>query len=67
MTVLCVLLCVGIEKKTSVLQPSEKKIVAYHEAGHAVCGWFLEHANPLLKVTLSNTIYLHIDLSPRTC
>ena len=41
----------GLEKKTQVLQPNEKKIVAYHEAGHAVCGWFLEHASPLLKVT----------------
>ena len=40
----------GMEKKTQVLQPSEKKTVAYHEAGHAVCGWFLEHASPLLKV-----------------
>lgn len=40
----------GMEKKTNVLQPAEKKTVAYHEAGHAVCGWFLEHADPLLKV-----------------
>lgn len=40
----------GMEKKTNVLQPEEKKVVAYHEAGHAVAGWFLEHADPLLKV-----------------
>jgi len=40
----------GLEKKTQILQPAEKKIVAYHEAGHAVAGWFLEHADPLLKV-----------------
>ena len=33
-----------------VLQPDEKRTVAYHEAGHAVAGWFLEHADPLLKV-----------------
>lgn len=39
-----------MEKKTNVLQPEEKKTVAYHEAGHAVAGWFLEHADPLLKV-----------------
>lgn len=39
-----------MEKKTQVLQPEEKKTVAYHEAGHAVAGWFLEHADPLLKV-----------------
>ena len=43
-------LVVGLEKKTQVLQPEEKKTVAYHEAGHAVAGWFLEHADPLLKV-----------------
>lgn len=42
----------GMEKKTNVLQPTEKKTVAYHEAGHAVCGWFLEHADPLLKVSI---------------
>lgn len=42
----------GLEKKTQVLQPSEKTTVAYHEAGHAVVGWFLEHADPLLKVSI---------------
>lgn len=42
----------GLEKKTQVLQPLEKKTVAYHEAGHAVAGWFLEHADPLLKVSI---------------
>ncbi|KAJ3013666.1 UNVERIFIED_CONTAM: AAA ATPase afg3 [Siphonaria sp. JEL0065] len=42
----------GLEKKSKVLSPAEKKIVAYHEAGHAVTGWFLEHANPLLKVSI---------------
>lgn len=40
----------GLEKKTKVLSPEEKKTVAYHEAGHAVVGWFLEFADPLLKV-----------------
>jgi len=39
-----------MEKKTNVLQPEEKKTVAYHEAGHAVAGWFLQYADPLLKV-----------------
>jgi AFG3 family protein len=39
-----------MEKKSNVLQPEEKKTVAYHEAGHAVAGWFLQHADPLLKV-----------------
>lgn len=42
----------GMEKKTNVLQPTEKRTVAYHEAGHAVTGWFLEHADPLLKVSI---------------
>ncbi|VVC95042.1 unnamed protein product [Leptidea sinapis] len=42
----------GMEKKSNVLQPEERKIVAYHEAGHAVAGWFLQHADPLLKVSI---------------
>ena len=33
-----------------VIQPSEKKVIAYHEAGHAVIGWFLQYAEPLMKV-----------------
>jgi cell division protease FtsH len=42
----------GLEKKNKIILPEEKKIIAYHEAGHAVCGWYLEHAFPLLKVTI---------------
>ncbi|KAI4470098.1 atp-dependent protease [Holotrichia oblita] len=42
----------GMEKKTNVLSPEEKKTVAYHEAGHAVAGWFLQYADPLLKVSI---------------
>ena len=42
----------GLEKKERLLSREERTRVAYHEAGHAVAGWFLEHANPLLKVTL---------------
>ncbi|BES98812.1 Peptidase family M41 [Nesidiocoris tenuis] len=42
----------GMEKKTNVLQPEEKKTVAYHEAGHAVAGWYLQYADPLLKVSI---------------
>ena len=42
----------GMEKKTQVLQPEEKRTVAYHEAGHAVAGWYLEFAEPLLKVSI---------------
>lgn len=37
-----------------MLQPGEKKTVAYHEAGHAIVGWFLQHADPLLKVTFDS-------------
>ena len=42
----------GLEKKTKIISPEEKKIVAYHEAGHAVAGWYLEHAAPLVKVSI---------------
>jgi cell division protease FtsH len=42
----------GLEKKNKIILPEEKKIVAYHEAGHAVAGWFLEHADPLVKVSI---------------
>ncbi|KAA9357603.1 ATP-dependent zinc metalloprotease FtsH [Larkinella humicola] len=42
----------GLEKKNKLIAPEEKEIVAYHEAGHAVTGWFLEHADPLVKVTI---------------
>ncbi len=42
----------GLEKKNKIISPEEKEIIAYHEAGHAICGWFLEHAYPLLKVTI---------------
>lgn len=42
----------GLEKKNKLISPEEKQIVAYHEAGHAVAGWFLEHADPLVKVTI---------------
>ena len=42
----------GLEKKNKIISSDEKRIIAYHEAGHAVCGWYLEHAYPLLKVTI---------------
>lgn len=42
----------GLEKKNKLISPEEKKIVAYHESGHAVAAWFLEHANPLVKVSI---------------
>ena len=42
----------GLEKKNKIISPGEKRIVAYHEAGHAVAGWFLEHVDPLVKVSI---------------
>ncbi|KAI0119429.1 ATP-dependent metallopeptidase Hfl, partial [Daldinia grandis] len=42
----------GLERKSLVLNPVEKKTVAYHEAGHAICGWFFRYADPLLKVSI---------------
>lgn len=42
----------GLEKKNKVISKLERRTVAYHESGHAVSGWFLEHAEPLLKVTI---------------
>lgn len=42
----------GLEKKNKVISKQERVTVAYHEAGHAVIGWFLEHAEPLLKVSI---------------
>ncbi|KAJ6826736.1 ATP-dependent zinc metalloprotease FTSH 8, mitochondrial-like [Iris pallida] len=42
----------GLEKKNKVISKLERRTVAYHEAGHAVVGWFLEHTEPLLKVTI---------------
>jgi AFG3 family protein len=42
----------GLEKKSLVLSPEEKRTVAYHEAGHAICGWYFRYADPLLKVSI---------------
>ena len=42
----------GLEKKSLVLSPEVKRTVAYHEAGHAICGWFFKYADPLLKVSI---------------
>ena len=42
----------GLEKRNKLISPEEKEIVAFHEAGHAITGWFLEHANPLVKVSI---------------
>jgi len=42
----------GMEKKSKIITPEEKKVIAYHEAGHATVSWLLEHASPLVKVTI---------------
>ncbi len=42
----------GLEKKNKIISPREKEVVAHHEAGHATVSWLLEHANPLVKVTI---------------
>ena len=42
----------GLEKKNKLISPKEKEIIAFHEAGHAICGWYLQHASPLVKVTI---------------
>ncbi len=56
----------GLEKKNKIILPDEKRVIAYHEAGHAVTGWFLEHAHPLLKVTIVPRVPLPLD-SHSTC
>ncbi|MCO5936707.1 ATP-dependent zinc metalloprotease FtsH [Mucilaginibacter sp. RB4R14] len=42
----------GLEKRNTLISPEEKRVVAYHEAGHAIAGWFLEHTDPLVKVSI---------------
>ncbi len=42
----------GLEKKNKIISKDEKKVIAYHEAGHAAVSWLTEHANPLIKVTI---------------
>ena len=42
----------GLEKKNKLISPEEKEIIAYHESGHAIVGWFLEHTDPVVKVSI---------------
>jgi len=42
----------GLERRGNMMSPEEKKVIAYHESGHAAVGWMLEHASPLVKVTI---------------
>jgi AFG3 family protein len=42
----------GLEKKNKIISPTEKKVIAFHESGHAAVSWLLEYAHPLIKVTI---------------
>ena len=42
----------GLEKKNKIISPEEREIIAYHESGHAIVGWFLEHTDPVVKVSI---------------
>ena len=42
----------GLEKRNKLIKPEEKRIVAYHEAGHAIIGWYLKHTDPVIKVSI---------------
>ncbi len=42
----------GLEKKTKIISPAEKKIISYHEAGHAIVSWMLKNTDPLIKVSI---------------
>jgi cell division protease FtsH len=42
----------GLEKKNRIISPEEREVIAYHEAGHAIVGWFLEHTDPVVKVSI---------------
>ncbi len=42
----------GLEKKNKIISPNEREIIAYHEAGHAIAGWYLEHTDPVMKVSI---------------
>ena len=42
----------GLEKRSSIISPQEKRVIAYHESGHATVSWLLKHASPLVKVTI---------------
>ena len=46
-----------MEKRGGVISPEERKVTAYHEAGHAIMGWLLEHTDPVLKVCHETRLY----------
>lgn len=46
----------GLERRNMIITPEEKRLIAYHEAGHATVSWILEYANPLIKVTIIRAV-----------
>lgn len=53
-----------MEKKSNTMSPEERKTLAFHEAGHAVIGWMLEHTDPLLKVNINIRLYMLLTVDP---
>jgi len=53
----------GVAKKSRVLSPQEKKVVAYHEAGHALVGWLLKHTDTLMMVCYSQLLLMLVVIS----
>ena len=49
-----------MEKKSNVMSPAERRVVAFHEAGHALTGWMLEHTDPLMKVSTCSYMHVHV-------
>lgn len=59
---------VGMEKRSNTMSPEERRTLAFHEAGHAVVGWMLEHTDPLLKVDINLVLaYLTLTFLPVYC
>ena len=54
-----------MEKKSNVMSPAERRVVAFHEAGHALTGWLLEHTDPIMKV--SGCMYVYMNMCMITC
>ena len=54
-----------MEKKSNVMSPAERRVVAFHEAGHALTGWMLEHTDPIMKV--STCSYMHVHVHVHVC
>ena len=55
----------GMEKKSNVMSPAERRVVVFHEAGHALTGWMLEHTDPIMKV--STCCYMHVHVHVHMC